>query len=97
MEEPPQEHALTRDRLLNTNRQVHPLVDRTIEVVDSCCRKWANLRTSVIDLHIAHVRSSRLARRSVTRSIKWRCKKAYSDAMKHNLAFLDAEVSLQRD
>jgi hypothetical protein len=45
MEEPPQEHALTRDRLLATNRQVHPLVDRTIEVIDSCCRgkcptKW---------------------------------------------------------
>jgi hypothetical protein len=34
---------------------------------------------------------------SVTRSIKWRCKKAYSGARKHNLALSDAEVPLERD
>src|SRR6266516_2510226 len=48
--------------LLHNDRQVHPLMDRTIDVIGSRCAKWSNLNTLAIDLYIIDGRCAWLFR-----------------------------------
>ncbi len=48
--------------LLDDHRQVHSLVDDTIDVVGSRCGKWPYLNALAIDLHVADGRCARLVR-----------------------------------
>src|SRR5581483_4222434 len=38
--------------LLNDDRQVHPLMDDTVDVVRSRCGKWSDLYAIAVNLHI---------------------------------------------
>ncbi len=39
-------------RLLDNDGQVHPLVDRAVDVVGPRCGKWSNLNAVPIDLYV---------------------------------------------
>ncbi len=82
--------------------QIHQeLVRRGLQVAERTASDQLYRYEELLALHLVDSQrlQERLSRQKqvVTRSIKWRCKEAYSDARKHNLAFLDAEVSLERD
>ena len=49
--------------LLHNDRQVHPLMDGTKDVIGSRCAKWSNLDTLAIDLYIIDGRCAWLFRR----------------------------------
>ena len=44
--------------LLNNDRQVHSLMDRTIDVIGACGAKWSDLRATAIDLHVVDARGA---------------------------------------
>ena len=48
--------------LLDDDCQVHPLVNRTVDVVGPCRTKWPNLNAVAIDLHVIDSGCARLAR-----------------------------------
>ena len=47
--------------LLNNDRQVHSLMDLTIDVIGACSAKWSDLRAAAIDLHVVDARGTWLA------------------------------------
>src|SRR5438045_1264416 len=49
--------------LLNNDRQVHPLMDLTIDVVGPCYVKWSNLNATAINLHVVDLGCARFVRR----------------------------------